>query len=147
MLITGGEPFLHNDLGEMIEAVVEHVPVTVLTNGMVFHRGNRRRTLEALDRDLVTLQISLDSATPELHDQHRGAGSYARAREGIALARSLGFRVRVATLLRTARRALQRDRTRADLRAALRTRHRRDEHLTPAGLIQPFTWVVLKPAR
>ncbi|THV32870.1 Rv1681 family radical SAM protein [Glycomyces buryatensis] len=99
VIITGGEPFLHPELGELIDAAIEHVPVTVLTNGMVFHRGNRRRTLEALDRERVTLQISLDSATPELHDRHRGAGSYDRARAGIALARSLGFRVRIAATI------------------------------------------------
>lgn len=96
VMVTGGEPFLHPDLGGIVDAVVEHVPVIVLTNGMVFDRGNRRRTLEALDRELVTLQISLDSATPELHDRHRSSGSFARARAGIALARSLGFRVRIA---------------------------------------------------
>jgi uncharacterized Fe-S cluster-containing radical SAM superfamily protein len=99
VMVTGGEPFLHLDLGELIDAVVERVPVTVLTNGMVFHRGNRRRTLEALDRERVTLQISLDSATPELHDRHRSAGSFARARSGITLARSLGFRVRIAATI------------------------------------------------
>lgn len=99
VMITGGEPFLHPDLDGIIDAVVEHVPVTVLTNGMVFGRGNRRRTLEALDRERVTLQISLDSATPELHDRHRSAGSYARARAGITLARSLGFRVRIAATI------------------------------------------------
>ncbi|WP_291418431.1 radical SAM protein [Actinophytocola sp.] len=99
VLVTGGEPFLHPDLGDIIAAVVDHVPVTVLTNGMVFGRGNRRRTLEALDRERVTLQISLDSATPELHDRHRSAGSFARARAGITLARSLGFRVRIAATI------------------------------------------------
>jgi uncharacterized Fe-S cluster-containing radical SAM superfamily protein len=99
VMITGGEPFLHPELGELIAAVAAHVPVTVLTNGMVFHRGNRRRTLEALDRDRVALQISLDSSTPDLHDRHRGAGSFARARAGIALARSLGFRVRIAATI------------------------------------------------
>ncbi|RSM85221.1 radical SAM protein [Kibdelosporangium aridum] len=99
VMITGGEPFLHPDLGGLIDAVVEHVPVTVLTNGMVFSRGNRRRTLEALDRERVTLQISLDSATPELHDRHRSAGSFARARTGITLARTLGFRVRIAATI------------------------------------------------
>lgn len=99
VMITGGEPFLHPELGDLIEAAAAHVPVILLTNGMVFHRGNRRRTLESLDRERVALQISLDSATPELHDRHRGKGSYARAREGIALARSLGFRVRVAATI------------------------------------------------
>jgi uncharacterized Fe-S cluster-containing radical SAM superfamily protein len=96
VLITGGEPFMHPDLGGLVEAVTEHRPVTVLTNGMVYHRGARRRTLEAMDRERVALQISLDSATPELHDRHRGDGAFARARDGIGLARELGFRVRIA---------------------------------------------------
>src|SRR5262249_2327781 len=75
--ITGGEPFLRPELHEIVDAVVARVAVTILTNGMVYLRGNRRRTLEALDRDLVTLQISLDSATPDLHDRYRGRGSFA----------------------------------------------------------------------
>jgi hypothetical protein len=58
VMVTGGEPFLHPDIGELIDGVAEHVPVTVLTNGMVFHRGNRRRTLEALDRERVTRRRS-----------------------------------------------------------------------------------------
>ncbi|MBJ7609097.1 MAG: radical SAM protein [Candidatus Dormibacteraeota bacterium] len=102
VLITGGEPFLHPELVQLVEAATDHVPVTVLTNAMVFHSGSRRRMLEMLDRQLVTLQISLDSATPELHDRHRGQGSFARARAGIELARSLGFRVRIAATIDTA---------------------------------------------
>lgn len=97
LLITGGEPFLHPDLGELVARTAEHVPVTVLTNAMVYARGRRREALESFDRDRVTLQISLDSAGPELHDRQRGAGSHRRALEGIQLARELDFRVRVAT--------------------------------------------------
>ncbi|WP_248581654.1 radical SAM protein [Nocardioides sp. InS609-2] len=97
LLVTGGEPFLHPDLGELVARTAEHVPVTLLTNAMVYARGRRREALESFDRDRVTLQISLDSAGPELHDRQRGAGSHRRALEGIQLARELGFRVRVAT--------------------------------------------------
>ncbi len=97
LLVTGGEPFLHPDLGELVARTAEYVPVTLLTNAMVYGRGRRRETLESFDRDRVTLQISLDSAGPELHDRQRGAGSHARALEGIQLARELDFRVRVAT--------------------------------------------------
>jgi uncharacterized Fe-S cluster-containing radical SAM superfamily protein len=96
ILITGGEPFLDPDLVDLVAAAVRWVPVTILTNAMVLVRGSRRRMLEALDRELVTMQVSLDSGTPELHDRHRGAGSFERARTGIALLRELGFSVRVA---------------------------------------------------
>jgi hypothetical protein len=65
---------------------------------MVF-KGRARRALDDLPRERFALQISLDSATPELHDRHRGAGSWAKAVDGIRLALSLGFRVRVAATL------------------------------------------------
>ena len=42
------------------------------------------------------MQVSLDSGTPELHDRHRGLGSFDRARAGIELLGALGFRVKVA---------------------------------------------------
>jgi hypothetical protein len=38
----------------------------------------------------------LDSPEPALHDAHRGAGSWEKARRGIAIAREEGFRVRLA---------------------------------------------------
>jgi hypothetical protein len=44
----------------------------------------------------VTLQISLDSPTPERHDRHRGKGTWRRAWKGIERARAEGFRVRLA---------------------------------------------------
>jgi hypothetical protein len=47
----------------------------------------------------VRLQVSVDSATPDLHDRQRGAGSWQRAMDGIELAQSLGFQVRVAATL------------------------------------------------
>ncbi len=96
VLLTGGEPFLSPDLGELVEAAARWVPVTVLTNAMVFGRGKRRSTLEGLDPSTVTMQVSLDSGSPVLHDRHRGRGSFERARAGIELLRELGFRVKVA---------------------------------------------------
>jgi uncharacterized Fe-S cluster-containing radical SAM superfamily protein len=96
ILITGGEPFLDPDLVALVEAAVRWAPVTILTNAMVLARGSRRRMLDALDRGRVTMQVSLDSGTPELHDRHRGRGSFDRARAGIALLRELGFHVKVA---------------------------------------------------
>lgn len=95
--LTGGEPFMHPELAELVEAA-RGMSRTILTNAMILGRGRRRERLESLDRD-VALQVSLDSATPPLHDAQRGQGSWARAMEGIELAQSLGFRVRVAATL------------------------------------------------
>ena len=95
IFLTGGEPFLLPDIGIIVGSCAAVLPTTVLTNGMVF-RGRGLREIESISRDNVALQISLDSATPELHDAHRGHGSWAKAVEGIRLALGLGFRVRVA---------------------------------------------------
>jgi Radical SAM superfamily/4Fe-4S single cluster domain len=100
IFVTGGEPFLLEDIGEILSSCAAAAPTTVLTNGMLF-TGRRTESLQALPRDRIVLQISLDSATPELHDLHRGPGTWARTREGIQRARAHGFRVRLAATVST----------------------------------------------
>ncbi|HLV94925.1 MAG TPA: radical SAM protein [Candidatus Acidoferrales bacterium] len=95
IFVTGGEPFLLAYIRDLLLACAATAPTTVLTNGMLF-TGRRLEGLRTLPRDGIILQISLDSPTPELHDFHRGAGSWKRTREGIQCARELGFRVRLA---------------------------------------------------
>lgn len=74
------------------------LPTTLLTNAMLVS-GRRLDVLRRMDRDRLTLQVSLDSATPELHDRHRGARSWQRAVAAIRTAQAEGFRVRVAATL------------------------------------------------
>lgn len=93
--LTGGEPFLLPDIGTIANSCADLLPTTVLTNGMVF-KGRALRELESIRRDRVALQISLDSATPPVHDACRGEGSWSKAVDGIRLALAKGFRVRVA---------------------------------------------------
>jgi len=95
IFVTGGEPFLLPEIGEILTACAAAAPTTVLTNGMLL-AGRRFESLRALPRDRLTLQISLDSPTPERHDRHRGKGSWARAWKGIERVRAEGFRVRLA---------------------------------------------------
>jgi len=95
IFVTGGEPFLLADIGAILTACAAVAPTTVLTNGMLFN-GRRLETLRKLPRERLTLQISLDSPTPQRHDAHRGGGSWARAVKGIRCARDEGFRVRLA---------------------------------------------------
>ncbi len=97
LFFTGGEPFMHPELGALVDAAAG-LERTILTNAMIFGKGRRRETLEAIDRSVV-LQVSLDSATAVVHDRQRGPGSWERALAGIGLARSLEFRVRVAATL------------------------------------------------
>jgi hypothetical protein len=100
IFVTGGEPFLLEDIGEILLSCAAAAPTTVLTNGMLFI-GRRAQSLRALPRDRIVLQISLDSATPQLHDLHRGPGTWARTHEGIQRARTQGFRVRLAATVST----------------------------------------------
>jgi uncharacterized radical SAM superfamily Fe-S cluster-containing enzyme len=100
IFVTGGEPFLLEDIGSILLSCAAAAPTTVLTNGMLF-TGRRAESLRALPRDRIVLQISLDSATPDRHDVHRGPGTWARALEGIRLARAQGFRVRLAATVST----------------------------------------------
>lgn len=100
LFVTGGEPFLLADIGAILAACAEAAKTTVLTNGMLF-AGKRRAALEGLPRDRVAFQISVDSPDAELHDRHRGAGSWDRAVAGARIAREEGFRVRIAATVET----------------------------------------------
>jgi organic radical activating enzyme len=100
IFVTGGEPFLLADIGEVLKACAASAPTTVLTNGMLF-TGRQLFALLSLPRDRVTIQVSLDSATPQRHDQHRGQGTWARAWSGVERARAEGFRVRLAATVST----------------------------------------------
>lgn len=107
--ITGGEPFLREDLVEVIAAMVDScgVPrVSINTNGLLTDRivAVVEALTERLDGVELCLCVSLDG--PErVHDEVRGRpGSFAAARRTIDRVSGLrdertGFSVRVASLL------------------------------------------------
>ncbi|MGD9935527.1 MAG: radical SAM protein [Dehalococcoidia bacterium] len=96
VFLTGGEPFLLPDIAERVSYAADRVPTTVLTNAMLFH-GSRLRALDSLSGSSVRFQVSLDGPSPEAHDPIRGAGSWEKARAGIALLLDRGFNVSVST--------------------------------------------------
>ena len=98
LVLTGGEPFLLPDIAELVGACTDALPTTLLTNGMLL-TGRRLEALRRMDPTRLTLQISLDSPTAEMHDAHRGRGSWERAVAGITTARGEGFPVKVAATL------------------------------------------------
>jgi uncharacterized Fe-S cluster-containing radical SAM superfamily protein len=96
---TGGEPFMNRDLIAMLEAVLARgLRALVLTNAMKPMRqceaGLMR--LREYHGDRLTLRVSLDHFDAALHDQERGAGSFAIAIEGLAWLARHGFKVHVA---------------------------------------------------
>lgn len=96
VFFTGGEPFILNDIYEMLAYSSARVKTTVLTNSMLL-RGARLDQLCAIDNDQLIVQVSLDGATADDHDAYRGRGSWAKAVEGIKLLQARGFRVRLST--------------------------------------------------
>lgn len=93
---TGGEPFILNDIYDMLVYSSARVKTTVLTNAMVL-RGVRLDKLCAIANDNLIVQVSLDGGCPEDHDAYRGQGSWTKAVEGIKLLQERGFRVRLST--------------------------------------------------
>jgi MoaA/NifB/PqqE/SkfB family radical SAM enzyme len=96
IFLTGGEPAIVPHLPEMIGYATPFMRVTVLTNGMLW-RGSRLTKLTTVNHPNLTLQISVDSGTADLHDYHRGTGTWAKTVAGIQLLRAAGFRVRTGT--------------------------------------------------
>ena len=91
---TGGEPFMNPDIVAMIEvALTRGFEVLVLTNAM---RPMRRFEAELKPHERLTIRVSLDHFTASVHDSERGAGSWAKAVDGLRWLAASGFRVAVA---------------------------------------------------
>lgn len=83
---TGGEPFLHPEMLEILSDTLAHGPCTVLTNGTLFtaKRLEAMRRLSDLSRYSLEIRVSLDSWRPGDHDRIRGTGSFARTMTGLS---------------------------------------------------------------
>jgi len=100
VFLTGGEPTLRPDLAELIAYVTDHLPLTLLTNAMLLRGSRWERIRPLIDAGRpIAFQVSLDSATPERHDSHRGRGAHAGALRGIRTLVDAGARVRLAASL------------------------------------------------
>jgi len=93
---TGGEPFMNRDSPAMIAAALERgFEVLVLTNAM---RPMRRfeAALEALPRERLTMRVSLDHHSRPVHEAERGAGTWAKALDGLRWLAANRFRTAIA---------------------------------------------------
>jgi len=97
--ITGGEPFMNPHIIDILDLSLERgFEALVLTNAMKPMRLRQRRLedLHARYGDRLTIRVSLDHYSQDLHELERGPRSWAPAIEGLQwLARS-GFRLHVA---------------------------------------------------
>ena len=93
MGITGGEPLLRKDIGE----VIEHSKEKGIFTGLVTNGSLVPKRIDEID-GLDLLQVSLDGPE-EIHDMHRGEGSYKEAIKAIEIAKEKGLEVWVTTVL------------------------------------------------
>jgi MoaA/NifB/PqqE/SkfB family radical SAM enzyme/SAM-dependent methyltransferase len=93
VFLTGGEPLLRKDFATLAERVTGRhgLELVVLTNGTLFDHPTYRATAEALNRQRVRFQVSIDGATVADHDALRGRGAFARATAGLRFLADAGF--------------------------------------------------------
>ena len=93
IFFTGGEPFLHPALLEMLETSLRAAPTTVLTNATILPEPTAARLaeIERAARYSLEIRVSLDSAEEAANDAIRGAGVFARVIASIERLRRHGL--------------------------------------------------------
>lgn len=72
-VLSGGEPFVREDIFEILDFVKEkNYRLGILTNGILLTKDFIKRLLPYLISDTLSLTVSLDALTPEIHDDIRG---------------------------------------------------------------------------
>jgi len=84
---SGGEPLLHHGLGDMIEHISGRLSITLLSNGTLIDE----RWAAFLGQHRVSVQLSLDGATADIHDAIRGEGTFAQVMRAIDLLQKAGL--------------------------------------------------------
>ncbi len=99
---TGGEPFLHPDIVEILSAALESGPTTVLTNGMILRPAHLDPLAEAAGESPYALEfrVSIDGFDAASHDAIRGEGSFEKAIRGVERLLERGF-LPIVTAVRT----------------------------------------------
>jgi radical SAM protein with 4Fe4S-binding SPASM domain len=96
--VSGGEPFSHTRIHEILDLIEEHeLPFVILSNGS-FIDERAARHLKSLTR-FRYIQISLDGATAETHEITRGKGHFPKAMAGLRSIIDQGLRFKLAPTL------------------------------------------------
>jgi MoaA/NifB/PqqE/SkfB family radical SAM enzyme len=83
---TGGEPFLHPRILDVLAFALERMPATVLTNGTLITErlADQLADLATRTRYSLEVRVSLDDPDREANDRVRGRGAFDRALQAIA---------------------------------------------------------------
>jgi len=94
---TGGEPFVVKDFVNILEYASARLPCLVLTNGTdaVLKRLHHIERLRGSSHP-ISFRVSIDWPEEDRHDAGRGAGSFAKALEGMRELHRMGFDVSLA---------------------------------------------------
>lgn len=85
IVLTGGEPLLRKDILEIVKKCSEYGKVQLLTNGTL---GDAELYRELL-KNILNIQISLDSVDSTYNNLNRGERAYERAIEKISLIKQI----------------------------------------------------------
>jgi molybdenum cofactor biosynthesis enzyme MoaA len=99
---TGGEPFLHPEMVDILERTLQYGPATVLTNGTVLKEDwlDRLARAEAGSLYSLELRVSIDGYDAASNDPVRGEGTFERAMSGVRSLLRHGF-LPIITVART----------------------------------------------
>jgi hypothetical protein len=94
---TGGEPFMNREMVPIIQLCLDRgFEVLVLSNAMRPMRRFESELLTLQGRDRLTIRVSLDHYTQEIHEAERGADSWNKAIDGLVWLADNGFNIAVA---------------------------------------------------
>ncbi len=98
---TGGEPFMNPDMAAMMEdALKRGFEVLVLTNAMLPMQRKKVKEellrLNSLYGSKLTMRVSLDHHSQELHEKERGERTWAPTLTGVDWLAENGFRIDIA---------------------------------------------------
>ena len=96
---TGGEPFMNPSMIPILRETLQRgFETLVLTNAMrpMMRRLEHLRDLGASHRRQLRFRVSLDDHRASIHDAERGAGSFAKAIEGLRFLSGQGFAIEIA---------------------------------------------------
>jgi MoaA/NifB/PqqE/SkfB family radical SAM enzyme len=90
---TGGEPFLHPRMLQMLAHALERLPATVLTNGTLITErlAEELAELAARSRYSLEIRVSLDDPDRDVNDRVRGRGTFDRALRAIVRLHARGL--------------------------------------------------------
>jgi sulfatase maturation enzyme AslB (radical SAM superfamily) len=90
---TGGEPFLHKEMVDILEDTLAVAPATVLTNGVLITERIARALgeLAARARYSLEIRISMDHPDEAKNDAVRGPGTHAKALRAVLRLQEVGL--------------------------------------------------------